>query len=409
MTRRSVELVTTCCVAYLLAGCAMFAWLPFVDPPEPDSDEIPSLVSFEKEADIVRLWSASVGKGLGRKYLRLAPALAGDRIFAADAYGAVEARNRFDGAVIWTSRIGAVAGFARYKFWDRKDPSFVTGGVGTGNGLIFLGTTAGEIVALNISDGSEVWRIDVSSEVLAPPIGQRDTVVLQTSDGKLVALEHSNGAKRWTFDTQVPILTLRGTATPVLEREVVFAGFSTGMIAAVDLKTGAPVWEQRVMLPQGRSELERMVDVDGSPLYSGNMVYAVSYQGRLKAIRASDGAVVWEIEASSYLDPAEGYGQVYVVTDKDVIMAVDQQQGQIVWQQEGLRNRVLSSPLAFGNYIVVADDQGYVHVIAQSDGRFVARRKIGGGGARSAMVQRDGTVYVQTNKGRLVALEIRRG
>jgi outer membrane protein assembly factor BamB len=222
-------------------------------------------------------------------------------------------------------------------------------------------------------------------------------------------LEHSNGAKRWIFDTQVPILTLRGTATPVLEREVVFAGFATGMIAAVDLKTGAPVWEQRVMLPQGRSELDRMVDVDGSPLYSGNMVYAVSYQGRLKAIRASDGAVIWEIEASSYLDPAEGYGQVYVVTDKDVIMAVDQQQGQIVWQQEGLRNRVLSSPLAFGNYIVVADDQGYVHVIAQSDGRFVARRKIGGGGARSAMVQRDGTVYVQTNKGRLVALEIRRG
>ncbi|MEC8868569.1 MAG: outer membrane protein assembly factor BamB [Pseudomonadota bacterium] len=409
MMRRWVESLAACCVVHFVAGCAMFAWLPFVDPREAEPDEISPLVSFEKEADIVRLWSASVGKGLGRKYLRLVPALAGDRIFSADAYGVVEARNRFDGAVIWTSQIGSVARLARYKFWDRNDPSFVTGGVGMGNGLILLGTTAGEIVALDIVDGAEAWRVDVSSEVLAPPVGQRDTVVLQTADGKLVALEHANGAKRWIFDTQVPILTLRGTATPVLEREVVFAGFSTGMIAAVDVKTGAPVWEQRVMLPEGRSELDRMVDVDGSPLFSGNMIYAVSYQGRLKAIRASDGAVVWEIEASSYLDPAEGYGQVYVVTDEDIIMAVDQQQGQVVWQQAGLRNRMLSSPLAFGNYVVVADDQGYVHVIAQSDGRFVARRKIGRGGARSAMVQRDGTVYVYTNKGRLVALEIRRG
>ena len=280
----------------------MFAWLPFVDPPEADPDEISPLVAFEQEAEVVRLWSASVGKGLGRKYLRLSPALAGDRIYAADAYGVVEARDRFDGSIVWTSRIGAVTGYARYKFWDRKDPSFVTGGVGTGNGLILLGTTAGEIVALDIADGSEAWRTDVSSEVLAPPVGKRDTVVLQTSDGKLVALERTDGTKRWTFDTQVPILTLRGTGTPVLEREVVFAGFSTGMIAAVDLKTGAPVWEQRVMLPQGRSELDRMVDVDGSPLYSGNIVYAVSYQGRLKAIRASDGAVVCLLYTSAAAD-----------------------------------------------------------------------------------------------------------
>ena len=409
MIARTARGLAVCCALQLLVGCTVFAWLPFVDPPETDPDEISPLVAFEEEAEVVRLWSASVGKGLGRKYLRLSPALAGDRVFAADAYGVVEARDRFDGSIVWSSRIGAVSGYSRYKFWDRKDPSFVTGGVGMGNGLILLGTTAGEIVALDIADGTEVWRTDVSSEVLAPPVAKRDAVVLQTSDGKLVALERTDGTKRWIFDTQVPILTLRGTATPVLEREVVFAGFSTGMIAAVDLKTGAPVWEQRVMLPQGRSELDRMVDVDGSPLYSGNIVYAVSYQGRLKAIRASDGAVVWEIEASSYLDPAEGYGQVYVVTDKDIIMAVDQQQGQIVWQQEGLRNRALSSPLAFGNYLVVADDEGYVHVIAQSDGRFVARRKIGGGGTRSSMVQRDGTVYVQTNKGKLVALEIRRG
>ncbi|GIT39316.1 MAG: hypothetical protein Ct9H300mP8_05120 [Gammaproteobacteria bacterium] len=126
-------------------------------------------------------------------------------------------------------------------------------------------------------------------------MGKRDTVVLQTSDGKLVALERTDGTKRWTFDTQVPILTLRGTGTPVLEREVCSLDFNWDD-RAVDLKTGAPVWEQRVMLPQGRSELDRMVDVDGSPLTAGILLRR-QYQGRLKAIRANDGAVVWEIEA----------------------------------------------------------------------------------------------------------------
>lgn len=394
--------------AFVVSGCSSFwSWVPFYDGPTPDVDEPTPLVSFDEEADVKRLWKKGIGDGLGRKYLRLTPAIVADRVYVADAYGHIEARNRFDGEQIWEASIGQPDG-NWIAFWDRRDPSFVTGGVGVADGVVMVGTTTGDVVALDVGDGTEVWRAKVSSEVLAPPVADGDTVVVQTGDGKLFALEQDTGETRWIYDTQVPILTLRGTATPTIDRGVVYAGFATGMIAAVDTSSGAPIWEQRIMLPQGRSELQRMVDVDGTPMLDQNFIYAASYQGRLKAMRRRDGAVLWDIETSSFLDLAAGYGQIYVVTEDDVVMAINQADASIAWEQEALKNRALSSPLAFGNYVVVGDDEGYLHVIAQSDGRLIARRKVGGKGLRSPLVHQDGTVYVLANNGDLSAMEIRR-
>ena len=378
----------------------------------PDDDEeadAPTpLVDFDAESDIERLWEERIGGGLGRKYLRLSPAVLADRVFAADGYGVVEARERFSGRRVWSARVGEPDGPSALKFWDRRDPAFLTGGVGVGEGLVLVGTTSGEVVALDAGDGRERWRARVSSEVLAPPAAAGGIVAVHTGDGRITALEADDGAMRWTFDTQVPVLTLRGTAAPVVRDGLVYAGFATGKIAAVRVQDGQPVWEQRVMLPEGRSELSRMVDVDSTPLVLGNVIVAVSFQGRLKAFRRSDGAPMWEQEASSFLDMAEGYGQVYVVQADDTVRAVDQLDAGVVWEQVGLRHRRLSPPLAYGNYVLVGDDDGYLHVLAQSDGRFLGRRKLDGDGLRSRMVVVDDTVYLLSNGGQLNALAIRR-
>ena len=392
----------------LVAGCSWFAWLPWVDGDEKDPDEPAALVDFDAEAKIDRVWRARIGEGLGGKYLRLSPVVVADRVYAADAYGSVAAINRFDGKTVWRTRVDEADGPSFFKFWDRRDAAFLTGGVGAGDGRILVGTTRGEVVALDAGNGEIAWRTKISSEVLARPAADDGIVIVQTSDGKITALEGDDGAMRWSFDTQVPILTLRGTAAPVLLNGLVYAGFATGKIVVVRAESGEPVWEQRVMLPEGRSELDRMVDVDSTPLVGGSFVFAASYQGRLKAMRRSDGALVWEQEASSFLDLAEGYGQIYIVSDDDVIKAVEQTDASVVWEQDGLRNRQLTSPLAFGNYVLVGDAQGYLHVLAQSDGRFIARRKIDGDGLRSAMIVADNTVFLLTNGGKLNALEIRR-
>lgn len=393
-----------------VTGCSWFSWLPWVGDKDDEKKKLEpaKLVDFDAEVDIERIWRTSIGEGLGKKYLRLDPLVLADRVYAADGYGLVEAHDRFSGKRVWRARIGRVEEglLGSINFFDREDPSFVSGGVGGGAGYVFMGTTGGDVVALSATDGSEAWRSHVGSEVLAPPVGERDLVFVQTQDGRLLALESASGEVRWSFDNQVPVLTLRGTSTPVVAGNVVYAGFANGMLAALRAENGEPIWEQRIMLPEGRSELDRMVDVDATPLLLGPVIYVVAYQGKLKALRRTDGAMLWEMDLSSFLDISEGYGQIYVVDDSDVVTAIDQQSAEIVWQQAGLARRKLNSPLAFSNYVAVGDDQGYLHILAQSDGRFVGRRKLDGDGLRSSMAVVDGVLYVLGNSGSLHALEI---
>ncbi|MFW6094623.1 MAG: outer membrane protein assembly factor BamB [Pseudomonadota bacterium] len=397
-------------MVFATSACSWFSWLPFVGGGGDDGsrDGPAELVRFEPEIDLKREWSAGVGEGLGKKYLRLRPAVAADRIFAADGYGLVEARNRFTGDRLWRTRIGEdpTGPLSWLNVFDRRDPSYATGGVGAVRGKVLMGTARGEVVALAADDGEEVWRTEVGSEVLSTPVGGAGLVFVQTIDGRLLALEQDDGSVRWSFDNQVPVLTLRGSATPAYANGIVYAGFANGMLSAVRAENGEPVWQHRVMLPEGRSELERMVDVDGSPVLAGGIVYAVAYQGRLKALRADDGSLLWEQPYSSYLDLAEGYGQVYVIDEDDEITAIDQRNAEQVWRQEGLYRRKLSSPVAFSNYVVTGDSEGYLHVLAQSDGRFLGRRKVDGAGVRSRPVVAGDLVYVLGNSGSLQALNI---
>lgn len=400
------RVATVVALSLLAGGCSWFSWLPWVDE-KVDPDEPAELTKYKAEVKIDRVWGATIGEGLGKKYLRLPPAVVADRVIVADAYGHVEARDRFKGKRLWKARIGRPDNdgiMSSFNFMDRRDPSFVTGGVGAGEGVALIGTTRAELIALSVANGSEHWRTKVSSEALAVPSTGEGLVFTQTTDGRLVALNARNGTQAWTFDTQVPVLTLRGTGAPVYVSGVVLAGFSNGKIGAFRAATGEPVWEQRIMLPQGRSELDRIVDIDGSPLVTQTAIYSASYQGRVKALRPNDGTVIWERETSTSVDLAAGRGHIYVVDDKDIVTALDQRLGSVAWEQRGLFRRKLSPPVAVADYVVVGDDEGYVHVLAQSDGRFLARRKIDGKGIRSGMVYADDMLYVLGNNGKLAAL-----
>jgi outer membrane protein assembly factor BamB len=394
-------------IACVLGGCAAFSWLPWVDR-TPAEDAPARLESLDASVDLRKQWSARIGRGLGKKYLRLAPVVLADRIYAADAYGHVEARDRFTGERLWHTRIGDPdqKGFiTRMNRLSRRDPSFV-GGLGAGEGLVLVGTMNAEVIALSAADGSERWRRTVSSEVLSAPAASSGTVFVLTLDGRLAGYDASNGRERWTYDTSVPILTLRGTSRPVVAGGGVFAGFPNGKVGVFRERSGEPIWEHRVSLPQGRSELDRIIDADTSPLPSGTAVFAANYQGRLKALRPQDGSVLWERDASTYLDLAEGQGRIYLVDDRDVVKAMRQQSGELAWEQTGLLRRGLSSPVVVGSSIVVTDREGYVHVLSQSDGRFLGRTRVDRSGVRSPAVTADGMVYVLGNRGTLVAFSI---
>lgn len=400
-------------VAMFLGGCATLERInPFSDSDE--EEEGPAkLVDFTPEARVDLEWTAGVGNGLGMKAITLRPAIAGDRIFSADAFGLVQARNRFDGKKIWETRIGRPdplgTWLQRFNPFGGSDDSFVTGGVGVGGGLVLMGTAHGELVALDIADGSERWRTNMTSEVLAPAAANDDVVLVQTLDGKLVALENDSGEQRWSYDTQVPVLSLRGSSGPVLlEDDIVLAGFASGKVVALRAGNGQLLWERRVALPQGRSELDRIVDVDAPPLVLGPNSYAVSYQGRLLAMSTRDGGPRWEFETSSHVPLAQGYGHIYVVDVDGGVHAVDQTSAAVVWSSALLARRGVTGAVAFGNYVAVGDAEGYLHLLAQSDGRMVARRRIDRDGLRSTLLEADGLLYGIGNDGRLFAARVER-
>ncbi len=393
----------------MLAGCSWFSWLPWVGDDEKEDKTKPAeLVKFAAEINLDRQWRASIGEGLGKKYLRLTPVVVADRVIAADGYGKLEARNRFTGKRLWRSEIDSLESgwFSGFNFLDRRDPSFLAGGVGAGDGIALLGTTEGYVVAVDVASGSEQWRTNLGSEILSTPTVADDLVFAQSIDGRLVGLDRDSGEVLWTYDNQLPILTLRGTSSPVVADGIVYAGFANGKLVALRASSGEPIWEHRVMLPEGRSELERMVDVDTKPLLVGGAVYIGAYQGRVKSLSRRDGRALWEQEISTFLDLAEGYSQVYSVDEEDVITAIDQQTGDVVWVQEDFKRRQLSSPVAFSNYLAVGDAEGYLHVIAQRDGRHLGRRKLDGDGIRTVGVVADTMLYVLGNSGGLHALEI---
>jgi outer membrane protein assembly factor BamB len=394
----------------LLSGCAAFSWIPGIGDDEDDEEktEPAELIAFDAEVNVERQWKTKVGKGLGNKYIRLQPLVVADRVVAADAYGVVAAFDRFSGEELWRQQVGEVERRASGldRFMDRSDAGFVGGGVGGGDGLVLLGTTRGNVIALALSDGTEEWRTYVGSEIGAQPVAAQGRVFAQTIDGELIALDAKTGEKLWSYSSQVPLLTLRGTSTPVTARDVVFTGFASGKVVALRANNGEPIWEQRVMLPEGRSELERIVDVDAAPLVTANAVFAQAYQGRMMRIMARDGRPRWEADVSSFLNLAEGYGQVYAVEEKDTVTALDQESGEVVWQHDLLARRALTAPLAYSNYLVVGDAQGYVHVMAQRDGRMMGRKKVNGKGIRTPFVLADGTFYVLDNAGGLHAYKI---
>ncbi|MGI9286919.1 MAG: outer membrane protein assembly factor BamB [Pseudomonadales bacterium] len=350
------------------------------------------LVKFEPELKLKKRWSASVGNGQGKSYTKLAPALAGDYIYVAAYNGHVLCVEQESGK----------------KRWLQKTKLPITGGVGAAYDQVFVGTENGQVVAMAAEDGAILWSTQLSSEVLSAPQSDGDIVVVPSYDGKLYGLNFETGKKVWEYDSSLPVLTLRGTANPVVDGETVIAAFANGKLVAFDIATGLVRWEQRVAISQGRSEIERIVDIDGTPLLDAPLIYAVSYQGRLVAMESGSGRPLWRKEASSFVGLAEGFGNVYVAEANGKVGAYTSQEGTLRWQQEELAWRKLSAPATMSSYVAVSDYDGYVHLLSQVDGHMVARTRVDSSGVRAPLLAYDDTLLVYGNSGKLVALGIQK-
>lgn len=375
-------------LAFSIVSCS---WVPRtwftrdkeVNPPT-------ELTPINKTLEIKQLWSHKVGDGADKSGIKLQPLVTAGKVIAADYQGKVMAFDAVDGTEIWKQNLKVK----------------VSGGVGGGEGLVLLGTSEAQLIALDENDGSELWRVAMPSEVLSIPKILAGIVVVRTIDGQLLGLDADSGKRKWGYTTQVPLLSLRGTGSPAVDRGAVFCGFDNGKLTAFLLEDGRVVWDVSISMARGRSELERLVDLDADPVIDEDLLFVATFQGRVAAVAANSGSVIWSRDVSSHRGMNVAHDQVYVTDDEGSIWALARRNGVSMWKQSKLLHRAVTRPTAIDNYVVVADFEGYVHWLSSDDGDFVARVRVDSDGLNGAPVVEYNTVYAYGNSGRLTALQI---
>ncbi|MCK9469005.1 MAG: outer membrane protein assembly factor BamB [Porticoccaceae bacterium] len=382
------KLALLCCVL-LLSGCSS---LKFWQSDEDKALQPAKLEKITAEVKLRKVWSRNTGSGQDPLYASLEPAFDDTMIVTADGKGRVMAMDRSSGRVLWNRKL------------DRP----LSGGVGLGGGLVLVGDLRGNLFALEAASGDTRWRARLNTELLSVPAASKQVVVIQALDARLVGLSPLTGEILWQYTTDAPALTLRGTGNPIIAGTSVITGFANGKVVSLNAATGATLWENRVALPTGRTELERIVDIDGAPLLVGDVVFVTSYQGRAAAITRGTGTALWYQDMSSHHGPAHGDGQVYVSNDRDAVVALRANSGQVLWSNEQLSYRGLTAPAFVDGVVVVGDSEGYLHVLSPVDGRFIGRDRADRKGLSVPMASDGDTLYVLTNRGRLTAYQVER-
>ena len=363
----------------LAAGCAMKGNL---EPPA-------ELVSFDATLEVERLWSTGLG-GNDDARVALAPVVDGERLFAAGNGGRVVALSIEDGR----------------RLWQQDLDTTLSGGPGFGNGLVVVGSADGSVIALEAGTGAVRWRARVTSEVLAAPAVTGQIVLVRTADERVHALDAADGGQLWVHEQAMPSLMLRGSAGFAVADGIAVTGFDNGRVNALQVRDGQLVWETPVITPTGRTEIERMVDVNATPRIIGRDVYAVSYQGRLVALALETGRVLWSQDLSSSAGLAADGASVFVTDSDSEIRAFDRLNGARSWHQPAMRARSLTAPAVVGDAVAVGDFEGQVHLLSRTSGELVARVRAGSGPIHSAPVAFGPWLFVQTAGGTLTAFRV---
>ena len=395
---RSLAILLTCLP--LLSGCAgldagrdIISGLSDTIFGEDDSADPPAeLTEYQAEVQIEALWKESVGDGADGKYLKLIPIVQGNTIYTADRHGILQARNTTDGDLVWETE-------NEYAF---------SSGPGLARGVLIMGCTSGEVIAYDIANGAQKWLTTLPSEVQAIPVVADGVVIVRTTDGKAIALHEEDGRQLWVAENSVPALSIRGAGAPLVIENTVIISSANGKMQALQLKDGKNLWESTIAIPSGRSEVERLVDLDVDPVENRGAIYVSSFQGGTSSVSEIDGDVIWRNEdVSSYTGISADFRFLYISDTHSEVSQLDQRNGASLWKQKDLHNRQLTAAVVYDNYVVVGDFEGYVHWLSISDGRQLGRIQIADSPIEAKPLIIDGTVYIYAKDGTLAALRAR--
>ncbi len=366
----------------LLAACSSN---PYAIKPNP----VPEIASSTYQVE--SLWDQGVGDGLDDKVgYRLRPAVTSKQVIAADVTGYVASFARKDGDEQWEVDTDYPISSSLYAGYDK----------------VLFGTHNGLAVALSASDGSVLWTHQLSSEILAQPVSNGVLAVYYTQDGNITALNLATGDEEWNYTVTVPSLILRGASTPLIHQGIVYVGLASGKVIALNIADGTAVWDTRIARPSGRSQLDRLVDVDNNLIFNQGGLFASSYQGAVVVMGAKSGNVFWKTDVSTYTPMSSDMGLLYIATDEGDIRAINQRNGAPVWTQNALHGRHLTAALIQNGKVVTGDYEGWLYWLDTTDGKLLAKAHAADAFAGAPVVY-DDTLYVLSADGELSAWQIK--
>jgi len=354
---------------------------------EKDVDPPAELVDFKPAVRVERAWSTGTKGGDDVLRLGLRPAVLGERAYVAGHGGDVQALDLATGRTLWRALTELE----------------LAGGPAAGEGLVAVGSSAGDVLALDAETGVERWRVAINGEVLAAPAIAGGLVVVRTVSGFLHGLRATDGSEAWSYEQPVPRLSLRGNGPPVVSGDMVVAGFDNGKVVALSLAAGELLWTATVAPSHGRTEIERLVDIDSPVRVLGEDIYVAGFQGRVAMLARDSGQIWWGRDLSSHRGLAADDDHLYVTTADSAVVALRRRDGTEIWRQDQMLRRGLTAPAIAGDTLVVADFDGYLHWLDAATGRLLGRAKAGGGRISNAPVTAGGLTLVQTDSGEVQA------
>ncbi|MDW3096407.1 MAG: outer membrane protein assembly factor BamB [Gammaproteobacteria bacterium] len=385
-----MRVLFTLAISMSISACSYIPWFGDDEKVEIEIREPNELSEFIPEVLIQQNWQVSVGGDAEEKSIQLQPHVFDDKIAFTQTEGKISVHDVVNGRVIVSGKVS----------------HSVSAGVGGNAQYLVVGTHDGVVIAINSNNGSEAWSANVTSEVVSVAHAPNDVVVIRTNDNRILGLSTSTGEKLWTATQTPPALTLRGASVPVVRDGVAYAGMDNGKVIAISIESGSIIWESRVSVPSGRSELERLVDVDGQIAIDDEYVYAASFHGRVVAVSRVNGQVKWARDLASISGVSVDETLVYVTDKDDNVWALEKETGVSSWKQDKFLYRQLSAPVVQDNAVLVGDFQGYIHALSKQDGRIIGRVNLSKKPIHTSSMSTNATTYVMDSNGRLASYSV---
>ncbi len=353
------------------------------DPVDPPLE----LKEFKAKLNPKILWSAKLA---GSESFEFSPGIIGDKVYAASSDGSLGKFDLKTGKAIWKINTGEK----------------LSGGVGLGLNEVTVGTSTGILITYDLN-AKLLWKTRLSSQILSAPTIHEGLVIIRTSDNLIHGVDVKDGLKKWTFSRSGPSLSLRSSAGVVASDGIVYAGFPGGKLAAILAENGSLLWEISVAQPKGVTEIERASDVTSNPVIDGTIIYTVAYQGKISAVDRTNARTIWGRDISSFTGLNIDGARIYLSHTGGALYSLAIESGKTYWRQGDLLNRKLTTPLGMGNYVVVGDFEGFIHILDKETGQFLGLIQLGEELVMRRLMDYDSDKLIaQTRNGGLYAIAI---